>query len=98
MFTHYRRASMEEGTRIRFREGNRCAAFLAMKDEVEVYLRDSGKSPFADRGILLKAVLLGAIALGSYGLLLTPRLPTGAELFLAILYGLAVLALAYNVG
>jgi linoleoyl-CoA desaturase len=72
--------------------------YRAVKRRVDDYFRRTGKSRFADRSILLKAVVFGASIVGSYVLILAHPFPLWTLLPLALVFGVSALLMAINIG
>ena len=83
---------------IRFEHETEDGFYRLTKARVDEYFRRTGKSRYADRSILLKALFFGGLIAGSYALILTQPLPNAALLALAFVFGTASLLMAINIG
>ena len=72
--------------------------YRTVKDRVDDYFRRTGKSRLADRTVLFKAVIFGAFIVGSYALILAQPSPGWLMLPLGVVFGLASLLMAINIG
>lgn len=83
---------------IRFEHEADDGFYRVVKQQVNDYFRQTGKSRFADHTILLKAILFGGAIVGSYALILLHPLPLWTLLPLAFVFGVASLLMAINIG
>jgi linoleoyl-CoA desaturase len=92
-------AAAGSGTgKIRFEGGGGGAFFKEAKRAVEARLTAEGRSRFADGRILVKALIFGGGALAAYSGILFSGLPSPALFGFAVIYQLAALFLAINLG
>lgn len=83
---------------IRFEHEADDGFYRAMKVRVDDYFRRTGRSRFADRMVLAKAVVFGGLIVGSYlGIVFHP-FPAWTLLPLAFVFGVASLLMAINIG
>ena len=74
-------------------------AFSAdLKREVDAYFESTGKSRYADWGMVFKALFLFTLTFGTYAWLLTATLPGWAMLGLCVVIGIGVAGLGFAVG
>lgn len=83
---------------IRFEHETDDSFYRVVKQRVDGYFRETGKSRFADRSILLKVVVFGGSIVGSYALILAHPFPLWTLLPLAFVFGTAALLMAINIG
>jgi linoleoyl-CoA desaturase len=72
--------------------------YRTVKQRVDTYFHQTGKSRLADRSILMKALLFGGLILGSYTLILLHPFPLWTLLPLALVFGISSLLMAINIG
>ncbi len=83
---------------IRFEHEADDSFYRVVKQRVDEHFHHSGKSRFADRSVLLKAALFGAVIIACYALILSHPFPLRTLLPLAFLFGTATLLMAINIG
>src|SRR5262245_3359415 len=83
---------------IRFRHRPASDFYTAVARRVSEYFRRTGKSRYADGLFWTKALLFGGLAAGSYALILWHPFPLWVLMPVALVYGVATLLLAINVG
>ena len=81
---------------IRFRHEAADDFYTALKSRVDCYFRRTGKSPYADRALWMKAALFAGLAAASYGLILACPFPAWVLVPLAAVYGVSTLLLGIN--
>lgn len=84
--------------KIRFAEGNRSPFLTALRTKVQAYLEEGQLSRFGGARILWKALILSCLFLVNYGLILWGGFAGGITLALAILEGLLMTSLLFNIG
>jgi linoleoyl-CoA desaturase len=90
-------SALHDFRKIKFRAGNHAGFYRLLKQRVNAYFEESGRSRHADWRAWTKCALFAAIAAGSYcAILLTDHGPW-QTLLLANLFGLSTLLLAINV-
>ena len=83
---------------IRFEQESPDSFYRVVKLRVDDYFRRTGKDRLADWSILLKAIVFGASIVGSYVLMLAHPFPLWTLLPLALVFGVASLLMAINIG
>jgi linoleoyl-CoA desaturase len=83
---------------IRFEHESGDPFYRTVKARVDNYFYRTGKSRLADWTILLKALVFGALIVGSYVLVLTQPSPAWLMLPLAFIFGVSSLLMAINIG
>lgn len=83
---------------IRFEHEADDGFYRAVKQRVDAYFRQTGKSRYADGSMLLKAAMFGGLIVGSYALIVTHLLPLWTLLPLACVFVTASLLMAINIG
>jgi linoleoyl-CoA desaturase len=83
---------------IRFEHEAQDGFHRVLKERVGLYFLRTGKSPRADRSILIKAIVFGGLIIGSYALVLAHPFPNWTLLPLAFVFGVASLLMAINIG
>ncbi|QVL34048.1 acyl-CoA desaturase [Telmatocola sphagniphila] len=82
---------------IRF-ETERNDFYKVLKQRVDEYFRQTGKSRFANGSTLVKGLVFGSLILASYTLILLHPFPLWTLLPLAFVFGVASLLMAINIG
>ena len=83
---------------IRFRHSSRSDFYAEVTRRVAAHFRATGKSRYADGLLWAKAALFGGLAAGSYALVLWHPFADWVLAPVALVYGVATLLLAINVG
>lgn len=83
---------------IRFEHDTDDGFYRLVKRRVDRYFERTGKSRYADRALLFKALVFSGLMVGSYALILAHPLPNWTLLPLAFVFGTATLLMAINIG
>ena len=73
-------------------------AYRILKKRVNQYFKDRGITKFANTQVIVKAILIVLIFIGSYALIMSNHFSPLMMLLLAIVFGIASLMLGFNIG
>jgi len=83
--------------KVKFENSLNTGFYNELKEKVENYFINSGNSKKANTGMILKIILILLSFIGSYVLILSNRFNENGLLFLALLFGLFHVLIAFNI-
>ena len=83
--------------RIRFAKREPAQFVDEVKQRVDAYFAETGKSPKASAGMVLKTILILATAVGSYALILSGRFTPWQMLGLCVVLGIALAGVGFSI-